>query len=270
MLPRRPWIGASCLRQLPSLSRFSFFSSPCCFPCWRAIIARTRTGGKGRPRPCSRANRQSKVERHSSTTPLRQSPATRKVREPFSALPGGRSVARRGEWRSRLPGPRERRSAGGVGPMAQGHLSRNRQSAPASIAVRPRDCALWQVRGSIKAFYSKRRAVAATPSMDWRPMSKPTAITVAALLLLLAVLASQYSANLHRQAWSIERQKWSGAFDNDPASPIAGNPQGDAVLVIFNDYHNCPHCRLADLNYQKAIKDDPNCRSWDRIPNSQP
>ncbi|WP_245485868.1 MULTISPECIES: hypothetical protein [unclassified Mesorhizobium] len=101
-------------------------------------------------------------------------------------------------------------------------------------------------------------------------MSKPTAITVAALLLLLAVLASQYSANLHRQAWSIERQKWSGAFDNDPASPIAGNPQGDAVLVIFNDYHNCPHCRLADLNYQKAIKDDPNCRSWDRIPNSQP
>ncbi|MEI8702835.1 DsbA family protein [Mesorhizobium sp. ISC15] len=91
-------------------------------------------------------------------------------------------------------------------------------------------------------------------------MSKPTAITVAALLLLLAVLASQYSANLHRQAWSIERQKWSGAFDNDPASPIAGNPQGDAVLVIFNDYHNCPHCRLADLNYQKAIRDDPNLK----------
>lgn len=52
--------------------------------------------------------------------------------------------------------------------------------------------------------------------MDWRLMSKPTAITVAALLLLLAVLARQYSANLHRQAWSIDWQKWSGAFDNDP------------------------------------------------------
>ncbi|RWB27365.1 hypothetical protein [Mesorhizobium sp.] len=56
-------------------------------------------------------------------------------------------------------------------------------------------------------------------------MSKPTAITVAALLFLLAMLASQYSANLHRQAWSIDRQKWSGAFDNEPPSPIAGNPQ---------------------------------------------
>ncbi|RWB27376.1 MAG: cation:dicarboxylase symporter family transporter [Mesorhizobium sp.] len=108
LLPRRPWIGASCLRQRPPLSRFSFFSSPCCFPCWRAIIARTRTGGKGRPRPCSRANGQSKVERRTRQRPrFAKSPATRKVRGPCSALPGGRSVARRGEWRSRLPGPRE-------------------------------------------------------------------------------------------------------------------------------------------------------------------
>ncbi|TIX62138.1 MAG: cation:dicarboxylase symporter family transporter, partial [Mesorhizobium sp.] len=45
---------------------------------------------------------------------------------------------------------------GGVGPMAQGHLSRNRQSAPASIAVRPRDCALWQVRGSIKSILHQK------------------------------------------------------------------------------------------------------------------
>ncbi|RWC97822.1 MAG: cation:dicarboxylase symporter family transporter [Mesorhizobium sp.] len=116
LLPRRPWIGASCLRQRPPLSRFSFFSSPCCFPCWRAIIARTRRG-KGRPRPCSRANGQSKVERRTRQRPrFAKSPATRKVRGPFSALPGGRSVARRGEWRSRLPGPRERRSAGWGGP----------------------------------------------------------------------------------------------------------------------------------------------------------
>ncbi|MBZ9799630.1 MULTISPECIES: thioredoxin domain-containing protein [Mesorhizobium] len=43
-------------------------------------------------------------------------------------------------------------------------------------------------------------------------------------------------------------------------SPIAGNPQGDAVLVIFNDYHNCPHCRLADINYQKAFKHEPNLK----------
>ncbi|WP_245457302.1 MULTISPECIES: hypothetical protein [unclassified Mesorhizobium] len=31
-------------------------------------------------------------------------------------------------------------------------------------------------------------------------------------------------------------------------------------MVIFNDYHNCPHCRLADLNYQKAFKNDPNLK----------
>lgn len=45
-----------------------------------------------------------------------------------------------------------------------------------------------------------------------------------------------------------------------PPSPIAGNPQGDAVLVIFNHYHTCPHCRLANLNYQKAFKNDPNLK----------
>ncbi|TIW45187.1 MAG: cation:dicarboxylase symporter family transporter, partial [Mesorhizobium sp.] len=57
LLPRRPWIGASCLRQRPPLSRFSFFSSPCCFPCWpmQSCQWTVKSGAA-----------------HSSTTPLRQ------------------------------------------------------------------------------------------------------------------------------------------------------------------------------------------------------
>ncbi|WP_244622001.1 DsbA family protein [Neomesorhizobium albiziae] len=49
------------------------------------------------------------------------------------------------------------------------------------------------------------------------------------------------------------------ALFNDPAAPIAGNPEGDVALVAFFDY-NCLDCRAEAVNFQQAVKDDLNVK----------
>ncbi|ARP67131.1 MULTISPECIES: DsbA family protein [Mesorhizobium] len=49
------------------------------------------------------------------------------------------------------------------------------------------------------------------------------------------------------------------ALLNDPASPIAGNPDGDIAVVSFFDY-NCGVCRAAALDLQEALSNDPNVK----------
>ncbi|MCT9000273.1 DsbA family protein [Chelativorans intermedius] len=46
---------------------------------------------------------------------------------------------------------------------------------------------------------------------------------------------------------------------NDSTAPVAGNPDGDVVLVEFFDY-NCPYCRKATSDIRQAIEDDPNLK----------
>lgn len=45
----------------------------------------------------------------------------------------------------------------------------------------------------------------------------------------------------------------------DPATPVGGNPQGDANLVEFFDY-NCPYCRRVAPILNDIEKSDPNLR----------
>jgi protein-disulfide isomerase len=42
---------------------------------------------------------------------------------------------------------------------------------------------------------------------------------------------------------------------NDPDSPVAGNPDGDIVIVDFFDY-NCPYCKAAAVHLERLVKTD--------------
>ena len=46
---------------------------------------------------------------------------------------------------------------------------------------------------------------------------------------------------------------------HDPASPTAGNPNGDVTIVAFLDY-NCPYCRRSTPQLDAFLKSDPKVR----------
>ena len=46
---------------------------------------------------------------------------------------------------------------------------------------------------------------------------------------------------------------------NDPAAPVAGNPNGDVTLVEFFDYH-CTYCKRVMPAMLKSLEDDPGLR----------
>ncbi|MBS1166627.1 MAG: oxidoreductase [Proteobacteria bacterium] len=46
---------------------------------------------------------------------------------------------------------------------------------------------------------------------------------------------------------------------HDPAAPEGGNPKGDLTLVAFSDY-NCPFCKKAEPDLDRAVRDDGNIR----------
>lgn len=52
---------------------------------------------------------------------------------------------------------------------------------------------------------------------------------------------------------------YEDALFNDPASPVAGNPEGDVTIVEFFDY-NCPSCRKFAPMLAEFLHDDPELR----------
>ncbi len=46
---------------------------------------------------------------------------------------------------------------------------------------------------------------------------------------------------------------------NDPDAPVAGNPEGDVVVVEFFDYR-CPYCIQVAKSLREAVEDDGNIR----------
>ncbi len=46
---------------------------------------------------------------------------------------------------------------------------------------------------------------------------------------------------------------------NDPASPVAGNPNGDVTLIEFFDYH-CAFCKRVLKDVMTVLDDDPGLR----------
>jgi protein-disulfide isomerase len=49
------------------------------------------------------------------------------------------------------------------------------------------------------------------------------------------------------------------ALFNDPATPVAGNPEGDVTVVEFFDYH-CPYCKAVASPLQKLLDEDKGVR----------
>lgn len=49
------------------------------------------------------------------------------------------------------------------------------------------------------------------------------------------------------------------AILRDPAAPTAGNPDGDVTVVAFLDY-NCPYCKKAAPDLERAVKEDGRIR----------
>lgn len=49
------------------------------------------------------------------------------------------------------------------------------------------------------------------------------------------------------------------AILRDPAAPTAGNPKGDVTVVAFLDY-NCPFCKKAAPDLERAVKEDGKIR----------
>lgn len=60
-------------------------------------------------------------------------------------------------------------------------------------------------------------------------------------------------------AWSQDADVTSDAILNDPAAPVAGNPNGDITVVTFFDY-NCPFCKKAEPSLERLVKEDGHIR----------
>lgn len=50
-----------------------------------------------------------------------------------------------------------------------------------------------------------------------------------------------------------------GELENDPTSPVGGNPRGDVTIVEFFDYQ-CPYCKRVLPSVQTLLKTDGNIR----------
>jgi protein-disulfide isomerase len=61
------------------------------------------------------------------------------------------------------------------------------------------------------------------------------------------VKTSQAVTDYHREIFS------------DPATPVGGNPRGDATIVEFFDYR-CPYCKQVEPSLETMLKQDPQLR----------
>lgn len=78
------------------------------------------------------------------------------------------------------------------------------------------------------------------------------------------ILESVRAMQEREQAMQLQRQRDGlvsrrGEIENDPASPVVGNPQGDITVVEFFDYR-CGYCKAVLPTMLRLLKDDPKIR----------
>jgi protein-disulfide isomerase len=81
--------------------------------------------------------------------------------------------------------------------------------------------------------------------------------SLAAILSALAIISFAFSLTSPYPASSANVD--IDAVLNDPATPVAGNPNGDVTIVAFMDY-NCPFCKKSTPDLDKFIKTDGHVR----------
>jgi len=62
-----------------------------------------------------------------------------------------------------------------------------------------------------------------------------------------------------RQAVTRNLKALKKDLEDNPGSPVGGNPKGDITIVEFFDYR-CPYCKKIFPSIQKLLKDDGNIR----------
>ncbi len=106
------------------------------------------------------------------------------------------------------------------------------------------------------------QSTAAAPSAEVENIEK---IVRDYLLRNPEVLVEALTLYEQRRTEAEEQRRLSAVSDNkerlenDPASPVAGNPEGDVVVVEFFDYR-CPYCRRSADTLETAMKEDGNVR----------
>jgi len=79
-------------------------------------------------------------------------------------------------------------------------------------------------------------------------------------VLIAALRAAENKLNHESDAKATQAvaQNRLEIFD-DPATPVGGNPQGNAAIVEFFDYR-CPYCKQVQPSLESLLKQDPKLR----------
>jgi protein-disulfide isomerase len=97
--------------------------------------------------------------------------------------------------------------------------------------------------GLNRAMRDIERAVSST----WKPKRLATILCAFAIVAFVCSPISSYPA----KSTNVDID----AVLNDPAAPVAGNPNGDVTIVAFMDY-NCPFCKKStpDLDQDRRAR----------------
>lgn len=99
----------------------------------------------------------------------------------------------------------------------------------------------------------------ASPSADIQTVIRDYILAHPEVLIELLQSAKRRQEERQKEAAQTYIKDHKKELQDDPDSPVLGNPQGDVTIVEFFDYR-CPYCRQVDPLLRKLTEDDPKVR----------